>query len=376
MKRSILVLLVGVFAVVIVVGVVLLFATSPWRFSPAAIPSSQAPAKINLLTIFLTGLFTGGLTCLAVQGGLLATTIAQREEQQLKERMKEHNTALPIFIFLLAKLLAYTILGFFLGWLGSLFTLSLTATVVMRVAIAIFMLGTALNLLNAHPIFRYFMIQPPRFLTRLIRNQSKQKDFFAPALLGAFTVFIPCGTTQAMMALAIGSGNPLLGAATLFAFVIGTSPLFFILGYFATRLGESLHRRFMKLAACALIILALYNLDGALALSGSPFTLRTLFSSAQAIGQQNSTSEATIFLTERGYSPSSLTIKAGTAVTLRLVNKGGRGCIQAFVIPRLGIQKIIPVDTTDTIQFTAPSQSGQLSFMCGMGMFRGVMNVI
>ena len=34
---------------------------------------------INLLTIFLTGLLTGGLTCLAVQGGLLATAVAQRQ---------------------------------------------------------------------------------------------------------------------------------------------------------------------------------------------------------------------------------------------------------------------------------------------------------
>ncbi len=33
----------------------------------------------NLLAIFLTGLITGGLTCMAVQGGLLAATIAQRE---------------------------------------------------------------------------------------------------------------------------------------------------------------------------------------------------------------------------------------------------------------------------------------------------------
>src|SRR6266436_9844288 len=229
----------------------------------------------SLIGIFLTGLLTGGLTCMAVQGGLLAATIAQREEERLKEKATE-GAALPIVSFLATKLIAYTILGFLLGLLGSAFQLSLTAKVVMQFFVVIFMLGTALNILNVHPIFRYFVIQPPRFLTRLVRKQSKSKDLFAPAILGAVTVFIPCGTTQAMMALAIASGKPLYGAAILFAFVLGTSPVFFLLGYFATRLGDALHQKFMRVAAIAIIILAVFNANNAIALTGSSFTFENL----------------------------------------------------------------------------------------------------
>jgi sulfite exporter TauE/SafE len=234
---------------------------------------------MNLWTIFLTGLFTGGLTCMAVQGGLLASTIAQREEEKLKEGTKTSGNALPILSFLIAKLTAYTILGFFLGGLGSLIQLSLTTRVILQFAVVVFMIGTALNLLDVHPIFRYFVIAPPRFLTRIVRNQAKSKDFFAPAILGVFTVFIPCGTTQAMMALSIATGKPLLGAVILFVFVAGTSPIFFILGYFATRLGEVLHQKFMRVAALVIILLALFNLDGALALTGSNFTLGNILNS-------------------------------------------------------------------------------------------------
>src|SRR5882724_12111998 len=194
--------------------------------------------NINLIGIFLTGLITGGLTCMAVQGGLLAATIAQREEERLKEKTKQSGNALPIIAFLIAKLVAYTILGFLLGLFGSAFQLSFTAKTIMQVAVAIFMIGTALNILNVHPIFRYFAIQPPKFLTRLVRKQSKRSDLFAPILLGAFTVFIPCGITQAMMALSIASGKPLTGAAILFAFILGTSPVFFLLGYFTMRAGD------------------------------------------------------------------------------------------------------------------------------------------
>lgn len=344
---------------------------------------------MSLWAIFLTGLFAGALTCLAVQGGLLATSIAQREEEKLKDKTKTSGNALPIISFLVAKLVAYTLLGFVLGWFGSLFQLSLTANIILQLAVGIFMLGTALNLLNVHPIFRYFIIQPPRFLTRMVRNQSKSSDFFGPAILGAFTVFIPCGTTQAMMALAIASGNPLSGAAILFAFVLGTSPLFFILGYLATRLGDALNQRFMKVAAYAIILLAVFNINNTLALAGNTLTLENIWtnfyctvsfcdgdfgpSTVQAAAPVTNT---TISIEGDGYSPNNLTVKAGSQVTLKLVNNGGGGCTQAFTIPNLRIQKVVPLGASDTVTFTAPSEPGPLAFMCSMGMFRGVINVI
>lgn len=341
---------------------------------------------MNLWTVFLTGLFTGGLTCLAVQGGLLATTIAQREEEKLEGETKKTGNALPILFFLGSKLLAYTILGFLLGWLGSVIQLSLTAKAIMQLVVAIFMLGTAGNLLNLHPLFRYFVITPPKFLTRLVHNQSRSRDFFAPALLGAFTVFIPCGTTQAMMALAIASGNPIFGATILFVFVLGTSPIFFGLGYFASKLGDALHQKFMKVAALAIVLLAFYNLQGATALLGidvSPQkTLKDVYctisfcSNTVLAASGSAVQEATVNIEATGYNPNNLTVKAGSAVTLHLVNNGGGGCTQAFTIPRLGVQRIVRLGSSDTISFTAPSEPGPLPFMCSMGMFRGVINVI
>lgn len=327
---------------------------------------------INLITIFLTGLFTGGLTCLAVQGGLLATTIAQREEQKLSKKAKSSGNVLPILSFLASKLAAYTILGFLLGALGSVVQMSLQATVVIQFAVAIFMLGTALNILNVHPIFRYFVVQPPRFLTRMVRKQSKRADLFAPALLGLFTVFIPCGTTQAMMALAVGSGSPILGAMILFIFVLGTSPLFFGLGYSAAKLGDAFHKKFMTVAAVLLLLLGMYNLMGAVALTGYDFGVDA---TSQQAGQA-ATSEPTINIQETGYSPTSITVKAASTVKLHLNNAGANGCAQAFTIPKLGIQKLVPPGKSETITFQAPKEKGGITFMCSMGMYKGIMNVI
>ena len=338
----------------------------------------------SLYTIFITGLLTGGLTCLAVQGGLLASTIAQREEE--KELQKDKSTkgaAMPILAFLIAKLVAYTVLGFLLGWFGSLFKLSLAAQVTLQFFVAIFMLGTALAILNVHPIFRYFIIQPPRFITRRVKSITKSRDIFAPGLLGAFTVFLPCGTTQAMMLLAIAGGQPILGALILFVFVLGTSPLFFVLGYLATKLGEALHKKFLRIAALSIIVLALFNLNNAIALTGKTNwtfggVAKGAFCSVAYCNNkntQNTVEEATIYIENKGYSPKEISVKRGSKVTLKLINKDAYSCSQQFVIPKLGIEKLVAPNESAELTFTAPDKSGQIAFMCGMGMYRGVINI-
>lgn len=337
---------------------------------------------MNLTAVFLTGLFTGGLSCMAVQGGLLASTLAQRREEGAGK-----NNLLPTAAFIFAKIFTYTVLGFLLGLFGSVIQLNLTARIIMQSIAVIFMIGTALNLLDVHPIFRYFVIKPPKFLFRIIRNQSKSREYFAPILVGSFTVFVPCGTTQAMMALALASGNPFIAATIMFAFTLGTSPLFFIFGFLATKLSDYLHAIFIKIAAAAILILAVFNLNSTLLLSGSNLNLSfiwqdftcTVFSScdnivlAQAKSPQN---EVTINFSTYGYSPDRITVKKGSKVKLNLVNANAGGCIQAFTIPKLNIDKIVRTGTTESVEFQAPDSPQDLNFMCGMGMYRGIISVI
>lgn len=345
----------------------------------------------NLFVIFGTGLLTGGLTCLAVQGGLLATAMAQEEEEQIEgERHGEPRrpSAMPIVWFLSAKLVAYTILGFFLGLLGSVLELSVTASVILQFAVIIFMLGTAGSLLNLHPIFRYFIIQPPKFLTRRVRSQAKSKSIFAPAILGALTIFIPCGATQAMMALAISSGNAFSGTAILFAFVLGTTPLFFILGYFVTKMGDAMQKKFYKFAALAIIFLALFSLNGTLALAGLPnftsvweslnkpnyFVEEIPTNNYQSATNNNSgavNNNPIININSYGYSPKTLYVGVGEKVKITLENVDGYSCAQSFVIPSLNLRASVPPGRTQTVEFTAPEKPTTIPFMCSMGMYRG-----
>src|SRR3989344_482562 len=282
---------------------------------------------MNLTTIFITGLFAGGLTCLAVQGGLLASSVASQETD---------NHILPAAAFLIARFVAYTALGLILGALGSAFQLSFSAQIGLQLVVVVFMVGTALNMLNVHPIFRYFVISPPRAVTRLIKNQSKSQAVFGPTILGAMTTLIPCGATQAMMAYALTTGSAITGGITMGVFILGTTPLFLAFGYVAKKLNSgSKGVLFNRLSAAAILVIAVFNLSGTAALAGIELPTKK-----SEVTNGSTVTQAEIFFSPYGYStnPKVINVKAGTQIKLDLINRDAGGCIQAFTIPSLGIR--------------------------------------
>ncbi len=344
----------------------------------------------QLVVAFITGITTGGLSCLAVQGGLLASSLAHQIEQDYAEQAANKkqkapvraNSAFPIFLFLVAKIIAYTLLGALLGWLGSYLTLSPMTRAMLMIAIGIFMIGNALRMFNVHPIFRYFSIEPPKFITRYIRRTAKGTDTFTPLFLGALTVFIPCGVTQAMMATALGTGSMATGAALMFAFTLGTSPVFFIVAYLTTELGSRLEKFFMRFVAVVVLILGFVTLDGGLNVLGSPLSLQNL---TRNLLPSNNTSapaadspqpvavegEITLQVENGGYFPTTLKAPADKALTLNLITNETYSCARDFVIPALSFYQLLP--DTGTVQVNIPAQEkgSTLFFTCSMGMYTG-----
>lgn len=350
----------------------------------------------QLVVAFVTGLTTGGLSCLAVQGGLLASSLAHQIEQDYVQRAAQNqprkkskvqapvrsSSATPIFLFLVAKLVVYTLLGALLGWLGSYLTLSPMTRAFLMIAIGIFMVGNALRMFNVHPIFRYFSIEPPKFITRYIRRTAKGTDTFTPIFLGALTVFIPCGVTQAMMAAALGTGSLAMGAALMFAFTLGTSPVFFVVAYLTTELGSRLEKFFMRFVAVVVLILGLVTLDGGLNVLGSPLSFqnmtRGVFPSNGGAAAQAESAQAVVAngdlilqVENEGYFPQTLKAPAGQAVKLNLVTDQTYSCSRDFVIPALDFYQLLPDTGTVQVDIPAQAKGSKLFFTCSMGMYTG-----
>ena len=320
----------------------------------------------NLGIIFLTGLLAGGISCAAVQGALLATMGTDRKK---------------VFLFLGSKLVAHIILGGILGLLGEVFKISIGLTAAFQIAISIYVMGVALAMLDVHPIFRRFLWQTPKFLGRYLRNTSKSEDWSAPLILGAGTVFIPCGVTQGMMAVSMASGSFLSGASVLGVFVLGTTPVFLALGLAVTTLGD----KFRKWVAYALIAVSLWTLNGGLVMAGSPITAQKVLAGAECaltvckseeVVNQEATDEVTISFLNNRYETDKKVVKAGSKIKLNLVNKAGYGCIQAFTIPALNISKVVQPGKTQTLEVTVPDKAGKLDFSCSMGMYTGQLTIV
>lgn len=214
---------------------------------------------MNLLAVFLTGLLAGGVSCAAVQGGLLAGLVTRQKGATAKPDSRKSiavvsnrrsSTATesaaatrgaqlgddlaPVGGFLLGKLVSHTLIGALLGTLGTLIALSPQTRALVQVIAGFLIIAFGLAQLNV-PGFRGFTLTPPESWIRFLRGRARSSSALAPAILGFAAILVPCGVTLSVMALAMTSGSAWAGAATMAVFLLGTAPLFTLIGYAANK---------------------------------------------------------------------------------------------------------------------------------------------
>ncbi len=330
----------------------------------------------NLLLALITGLTTGGVSCFAVQGGLLATSLSRQDKKNQKQ---------AVGLFLAGKIIGYSILGAFLGLLGSSIIISPKIQGWMQILAGVFMLLAVGRLLDLHPIFRRFVFTPPKSLFRLVRAKSLNEGLVSSSLLGFLTILIPCGVTQAMMLLAVSSGSIVMGSLIMFSFTVGTSPVFFALGLASSELFK--HKSLKYVAGLAILTLALMSINTGQVLRGSAHTLQNYYlaatnqttngssdvKAAKVDQSGNQTVNITVF--SNGYESDVKTLKSGVPVILNLTSDNVQGCSRAFTIPEYNISKILPETGVVSLEFT-PTKKGRLTYTCSMGMYTGWFDII
>lgn len=335
---------------------------------------------MNFWSAFIIGITTGGLTCLAVQGGLLAGILAKPEDED-NGLSRRQRLVLPVAAFLVMKITIYTLAGFGLGWLGSRLQLSLSVRLFFQTLAGLFMIATGLRLFFPR-FLPWLNITAPAPVRRYIRRWTKSEALAAPAFLGLLTILIPCGTTQAMELNAVASGSSWIGAGILLGFTIGTAPLFLIIGLLAKGM-DFFQRRLAWVTAIIVIGLGLYSINGVLAMTGSSYEFSNQVTAWQTMlgGESGEKETATadtnpvIAVSGSGYEPNHVTVPAGRPVTLNMVAKGNLGCASVFLIPKLKIEQQLNADDTTKIAATFPTP-GDYTFSCGMGMYRGTVTAI
>lgn len=364
---------------------------------------------MNLAAIFLTGLLAGGVSCAAVQGGLLTGLVARQRqvfEPVLAGSAAGKKTALgprpnaaqvvgsgwrtsladdlaPVGGFLAGKLVSHALLGALLGGIGTAVELSANTRAWAQLLAGALIIGFGLAQLEVGP-FKGFAISPPTSWLRVVRGRARSQAAFAPAILGFATILIPCGVTLSVMALALTSGSWINGAATMAVFVVGTSPLFTLIGYVAHKAATTWKDRLAAATGVVLVVMGLYTLNGGLTTLNSPLAAKNVaaaFGAAPAPVDGSTvdtttdgTQTAVITVSPGSYSPSNVLVKSGVPTQLVFRSENAAGCERALVISSLGVQQVLPANG-DTVIDAGILQPGIIEYSCSMGMYSGRITV-
>jgi uncharacterized protein len=342
---------------------------------------------MNLAAVLVTGLLAGGISCAAVQGGLLAGLITRQRAASPQStgtgwRAQLGDDLAPVAGFLAGKLVSHALLGALLGALGGAVQLSVGARTWLQIGAGLLIVVFGLAQLGV-PGFRRIVVEPPRSWTKVVRDRTRSQTTVAPALLGLATVLIPCGVTLSVEALALTSGSALAGAATMAVFVLGTAPMFALLGYLARKSATVWRGRLAAATGIVVLGMGLYTLNGGLELAGSPLAASRV---ATAIAGTNTSSDTstvsiadgqqTVVVTARtgSYSPDNARIRADLPTILVVKADNAQGCVRSFIIPDRGVDEILPVNGEIRIDL-GTLRPGRLDYSCCMGMYTGTLTI-
>ena len=380
---------------------------------------------MNWWAIFGAGLLAGATTCAVAQGGLLVGLIARQKKaaaeaaadlrvpagaatarragsggttQAKAPRPRRGHTGgaapavrssatedlVPVAGFLLGKLVILTLAGLALGSFGSFIALDARIGGLAQLVAAALMITFGLGAAGV-PGFKEIQFTPPASWTRVVRRSTRSQSAFAPFLLGLATLLIPCGVTISMMLLAATAGSAAAGGAVMAVFVLGTAPMFAAYGFLTQRYVSPDSRRMSIALGTVVVLMGVFTLNASLVALASPVTAQTIAASlrgtpavaAPAVPAPPLTGGVQVLridATSGGYSPQSISARAGVPTKVVLHTDNTRSCIVYTTFPSIGKQVVLPA-SGDTEVDLGTLAAGEVPISCSMGMYTGTIVV-
>lgn len=391
------------------------------------VPSQLAESNMGYGMLFVIGLVTS-VHCIAMCGGInLSQCIPTGEKQEESNWLQ---TFKPAFLYNFGRVISYTVIGFLLGGVGSLFGggasmgIPVFAQGILKLIAGAFMVIMGINMLGIVPVLRKLQPRMPQFLATKIGLEKAKSN--SQLVVGLFNGLMPCGPLQSMQIVALASGNPVVGALSMFFFSLGTVPLMLGLGSIVSAFGQKFTKKVMTIGAVLVVVLGLAMFDQGGSLSGLllPNVLLTLVIGLSIIAvivelplkkqwyktiatvativavlfitsisnggivlagtTAGSSEEITIVedkqiinstLSSRKYP--SITVQVGTPVVWTIDAPEGsiNGCNYQMNIPAFDIEGYAFETGENIIEFT-PTETGTYQYSCWMGMIRATITVV
>ena len=348
-------------AILIMTGLILIYLIAK---EINIIPAINITGNLNLLTVLLLGLVASISTCMATSGALFLSTIG-RKTNSLKQTI----------YFSLGRIISYAIFGFIAGLIGSVIIINFKFGSVLTLLAAIFMILLGLDMLKIVSFAAIIPYGVSSNIFRKLENRFIKDPHKSAFFLGAITYFLPCGFTQATQVYALGLASPWQSALTMAVFALGTAPAILFIGNLRGLLKSTIYQYFMKVMAVGVLILGLYYTANFLSIYGVNLGFNQINKGvASNVKMENGQQIINMDVVSSGYVPNYFIVKKEIPVKWIVNGKNVFGCQGYFVVPSLGIQKALN-EGENIFEFT-PKDPGSINFSCGMGMYRGRIEVI
>lgn len=318
----------------------------------------------------LVGIVASLSTCLAVVGAIV---ISFAEMYQATPGTGTVAAVVqPNLLFHVGRIGLFAALGGALGLVGGELSLSGRTMSVLTIGVGIVMALLGLNILGFAPSLTRLGIRMPARLTTHMEAMQKSRSPVMPLVLGGLTFFLPCGFTQSMQIMALGSGSFQRGALIMGLFAVGTFPILFAAGMTASWTRRRNMAVMQKAAGLLVIAFAVFTISSGTRLVG--FTGRVTPSTASPVPDTQEmaipgSQRMEMHVTYGGFEPAVLHVKKDVPVTFVVYGDEVTGCTNRIVIPSLGISQDIGPGQ-NVIRFT-PRDSGTIPYSCWMGMVHG-----
>jgi sulfite exporter TauE/SafE len=216
------------------------------------------------VTAFLAGLLGSG-HCFGMCGGIAGSLGA------ISGMGGSRSMAMPAFQFNSGRLIGYAVLGALaggiLGAAGEIMALKplgkwlrgVTALMVLLIGLRFLLNWSGVDVIERGGVRLWRRIMP------IAVRISQRHDWLGRMGLGICWGFLPCGLVYTVLLTAASTGNALSGAATMFAFGLGTLPAMLGLTLAAPTLSAFLADRLVRrIVGFSLVVLALWMAFGLL----------------------------------------------------------------------------------------------------------------
>ncbi len=327
------------------------------------------------MVALLVGITAGFSTCMALVGGLVIGLSARYAENHqsatVVQRFKPH------LFFNLGRIVTFFVLGGVIGSFGSLSKLDGTITGLLTIIIGFVMLILGLQLTELFPKLSNKGITLPVGLAKLFGiNQHKNREYSHKnaLILGGLTFFLPCGFTQAMQLVTIGSGSFATGSIVMGLFAIGTAPGLLGVGGLMSVIKGKFSKTFFRFVGVLVVLLAIFNISNGVNLTGYKFDFSLPNNSNTNVIDKDAIILRTVFtpsVSSQDITPNTFNVQIGKSYVLEVDAKGdGEGCMSTIMIPGLYNSPILIKKGIVRLPFVV-KKPGTYQITCAMGIVRG-----